>query len=323
MLMGAWGEGVFENDTAGDWTDQFEESAPPSIVSAAIVEVLDCDDPGADACSAALAAAEVIAASRGHAARGLPDEIKDWLAKTKFQADDELARQAREAVVRIAECSELRQLFENASTWRRGLENLQHRLQSPAKPARYRVSNVSLNNGIRAARKMVSDFRGRLSVERSGYTSLILPDDLSDEKLIGLLQQHAEALSGMRELVVGCKKVTDRALEEFYRLPHLARLYLDCTQITDAGVPHLRKLAGLRDLSLARTAVTDAGLLALVGTQLCCVAVNESKITPAGVEQFQKAMSGCFVGPCWEWKRDLLAPNDIFYWKPNVGVLRR
>ena len=62
--MGAWGEGVFENDTAGDWTDQFEEFAPPSIVTAAIVEVSDCDDPGADACSTALAAA----ASRGESA---------------------------------------------------------------------------------------------------------------------------------------------------------------------------------------------------------------------------------------------------------------
>ena len=321
--MGAWGEGVFENDTAGDWTDQFEEFAPPSIVTAAIVEVSDCDDPGADACSTALAAAEVIAASRGHAVRGLPDEIKDWLAKTKFQADDELARQAREAVVRIAECSELRQLFENASTWRRGLENLQHRLQSPAKPTRYRVSNVSRNTGILAARKMVTDFRGYMSVERSGYISLTLPDDLSDEKLMGLLQQHAEALSGMRQLVVRSIKVTDRALEEFYRLPHLVRLYLDDTKITDAGLPHLRQLVGLRDLSLASTAVSDEGLLALVGTQLRCVAVDKSRITPAGVEQFQKAMPGCFVGPCWEWKRELFAPNDIFYWKPNVGVLRR
>ena len=321
--MGAWGEGVFENDTAGDWTDQFEESASPSIVTAAIVEVSDCDDPDADACSAALAAAEVIAASRGHAVRGLPEEIKDWLAKTKFEADDELARRARDAVVRIAECSELSELFENASTWRRGLENLQHRLQSPAKPARYRVSKVSRNTGIRAARKMVTDFRGYLSVERSGYMSLNLPDDLSDEKLMGLLQHHAEALSGMRQLVVGCMKVTDRALEEFYRLSHLVRLYLDHTKITDAGVPHLRKMAGLRDLSLARTAVSDEGLLALVGTQLRCVSVYESGITPAGVEQFQKTMPDCFVGPCWEWKQDLLAPNDIFYWKPNVGVLRR
>lgn len=303
--MGTWGEGVFDNDTAGDWTDQFEEDAPPSIVSAAIVGVSDGDDPAAEVCSVALAAAEVIAASRGHAVRGLSDEIKDWLAKTKFQADDELSQRAHDAVVRIAECSELRELFENASTWQRGLENLKTRLQLPAKPVPYRVAKVSRNTGIRAARKAVADFRGHLSVERSGYMRLILPSDLTDEQLMGLLQQHAEALSGMPQLVVDSSKITDRALEEFYRLPQLVRLYLDHTKITDAGVPHLRKMAGLRDLSLARTAVSDEGLLALVGTQLRCVSVYESKITPAGVEQFQRAMPECFVGPCWEWKHGL------------------
>ncbi len=303
--MGAWGEGVFENDTAGDWADQFEESAPPSIVTAAIDRYCACQDPAADDCSIALVAAEIVAASRGHAVRGLPDEIKNWLAITKFRANDDLCRQASEAVVRIAEGSELRELFENASTWRRGLENLSNRLQLPAKPIRYRASKVSRNTGIRAARKALSEMRGYLSVERSGYVRLFFPDDLRDEELLSFLRQHAEALAGLRELVVRSGNITDQALEEFYRLPQLVRLYLDHTKITNAGVPHLRQMTGLRDLSLARTGVSDEGLLALVGTQLRCVSVYESRITPAGIEQFQKVMPDCFVGPCWEWKYDL------------------
>lgn len=300
-LMGAWGEGVFENDTAGDWVDQFEESAPPSVVVTAITQVLDEDEPDADTCSVALAAAEVIAASRGHAVRGLPDEIKDWLARSKFLANDELTTRAEDAVVRIAACSELRELFENASTWRRGLEKLQGRLRLPAKAVRYRASKATRNTGIRAARKAVSDIDGYLLVERSGYMGLKLSDEVSDEQLAGLLREHAEALSGLRQLVIQSENITDRGLEELYRLPQLVRLYLNHTNITDAGMAHIRRMSGLRDLSLAETAVTDEGLLALVGMQLRCVSVNDSKITPVGVQQFQNGMPECFVGPTWEW----------------------
>ena len=300
--MGAWGAGVFENDTAGDWADQFEGDAPPSIVAAALSALEHSDDPEADACSVALAAAEVVAASRGHAARGLPDEIKDWLAKTRFQADDELSRRAGESVVRIAECSELRELWDNASAWKRGLENLRARLQRPAKAIRYRASKASGNPGIGAARKAISDLGGYLLVQRSGPAYLQLPDDLTDEQLIDLLQHHAPALAKVYSQPVSSRHITDRSLAEFYRLPHLVALYLDRTAVTDAGLPHLVKMAGLRHLSLANTSVSDEGLLALIGTKLRCLAVQNTRVTPAGIEHFRREMPDCFVGPSWEWK---------------------
>lgn len=304
-FMGAWGEGVFENDVAGDWVDQFEESAPPSIVAAAIAQVFDDNEPDADTCSVALAAAEIIAASRGHAVRRLPDEIKRWLARSNFQADDELSRKAEDAVVRIAGCSELRELFKNASTWRRGLEKLQDRLRVPAKSVRYAASKAGRSTGIQAAKKAVSDLQGHLLVERSGDVNLRLTNFVTDEQLTRLLCQHAEALSGLRQLVVNSASITDRGLEELYRLPHLVRLYLDHTNITDAGMVHIRQMSGLRDLSLAQTAVTDEGLLALAATQLRCISVQKTKITPVGVQQFQKAMPECLIAPCWEWPYDL------------------
>jgi hypothetical protein len=301
--MGAWGAGVFENDTAGDWTDQFEQDAPPSIIAAALADVERSVDPDADACSVALAAAEVIAASRGHAVRGVPEEIKEWLAKTRFQADDELSRRAGESIVRIAESSELRELWENAAVWRRGLENLRRRLEQPAKPLRYRISKVGRNVGIRAARKAISEMGGYLLVQREGPAYLELPDDLSDPQLIDILQNHSEALAKVYSLVIKSRKITDRSLAEFYRLSHLVALYLDRTSISDAGLPHLVKMAGLLDLSLATTSVSDEGLLALVGSGLRCLAVQNTRITPAGVERFRREMPNCFVGPSWEWQQ--------------------
>jgi hypothetical protein len=304
--MGAWGEDVFENDTAGDWTDQFEDDARPSIVSEAIAAAIRSKEPDADVSSVALAAAEIIAASRGQACRGLPEEIKTWLAKTRFQADDKLAERAARAVARIADCSELAELWEHAAVWRRGLVNLNERLQLPAKPVKHRVSAASRNAGIGAAKKAIGDLAGHLRVDKAGIAHVLFPDDLTDEQLIGILQKHAAGLATVEDLVLK-DNITDRSLAELHRLPRLSSLYLEQSSVTDVGMPDLQKLTSLQFLSLAGTALTDAGLLALVGSKLRCVAVQKTKVTAAGIKRFQQKMPGCFVGPSWEWGPHRLA----------------
>lgn len=304
--MGAWGESVFENDTAGDWADQFENDAVPSIVTEAIAEALNSDDPDERVSAVALAAAEVIAASRGNPCRGLSIEIKSWIAKTKFQADDQLAELAAKVTVQIADCSELAELWQHASTWRRGLENLRDRLQSPVKPVKYRLSPTGKNAALRAAKKAILEIGGYMTVERSGYTRLLLDGCMTDEQWIGFLVSHSSGLSGMREVSIASKKITDRSLQEFHRLPMLKRVYLDRSSVTDTGMLILHEMPGLRDLSLADTSVTDVGLLALAGTSLRCVAVQKSAITEEGVKRFQQRMPDCFVGPSWEWPHKLL-----------------
>ena len=65
--MGAWGIGHFDNDDAGDWVWELEDSKSLAPVASAIATVEASPDylESPDAC-VALAAAETIAASLGN-----------------------------------------------------------------------------------------------------------------------------------------------------------------------------------------------------------------------------------------------------------------
>jgi len=301
--MGAWGEGVFENDAAGDWVDQFEHRAPTSIVSKALAAVIKVKNPDSDRCSAALAAAEIVAAARGNPCGELPAEIKGWIMEMKFQADDELAALAVKSLVRIGNDSELCELWEHESTWRCGLDNLRKRLQRPAQPVRYRTSKASRSGGVREAKRAIEAFGGYLRVDRAGVAHVMLPDDVTDEQWSSMLRDHFDVLATMDSLVLQSKSITDASLEAMSPLPKLESLYLHRSSVTDGGMPWLCGMKSLAYLALDRTAVSDQGLMALVGSQLRCVAVHDSKVTLKGIERYKKAMPNCFVGPSWEWVR--------------------
>ncbi len=76
--MGAWGTGPFQNDDAADWVGDVLEADDAELVRHALDELVERDDgehvepPEA---SVALAAAEVVAAARGHARAGLAPEL--------------------------------------------------------------------------------------------------------------------------------------------------------------------------------------------------------------------------------------------------------
>ena len=80
-------------------------------------------------------AAEVLAALRGEARDGLPDEVTTWVEGRKPPADSGLSLKATRAIKLIMDedVSELAQLWsdapELAKDWRAGLEDLLLRLQ--------------------------------------------------------------------------------------------------------------------------------------------------------------------------------------------------
>jgi hypothetical protein len=80
--------------------------------------------------SAALAAAEVVAAARGHPAALLPDEVTAWLRSNRAevsQLDTALALSAVDRV--LAEKSELRELWmDGGDAWMEGVQDLRRRL---------------------------------------------------------------------------------------------------------------------------------------------------------------------------------------------------
>jgi hypothetical protein len=130
--MGAWGAGSFENDDAMDWVVGLAEGSGDAVLRDALTPIATTDDRYLEApdCSIAVAAAEAVAAARGHANASLPDEVVGWVRK-KPEVTGELVALARSAVDRIAAKSELRDLWDesdSAETWRAAMTDLRARL---------------------------------------------------------------------------------------------------------------------------------------------------------------------------------------------------
>ena len=135
--MGAWGTGVFDNDTACDWADDLAETNNLAAIEAALDKVLatgaECiEAPDAEE---ALAAAEVIARLQGNA--GFSDAyietINTWVEENKLNVSAALANKACSALERILlEPSELMELWEESDefgVWKSVVENLKSRIR--------------------------------------------------------------------------------------------------------------------------------------------------------------------------------------------------
>jgi hypothetical protein len=130
--MGAWGAGSFDNDDAHDWLGDLEEAEDAELLRETLGTVADlADDDYAEGpeCSAAIAAAEVVAAGRGNPARKLPDEVGRWLRSHPLDdADRDLAVRA---VARVRRASELKELWDegDAAAWHAIIADLDSRLR--------------------------------------------------------------------------------------------------------------------------------------------------------------------------------------------------
>ena len=131
-LAGAWGPGSFDNDDALDWAQTFEAKPSMSALISQLESVTRAGYIEAPEGSAAIAAAEVIAAIAGKAASNLPAELAAW-ARQQPKADAlqqlSLARRAVERVARGDE-SELRELWQesNDASWQASIAGLERRL---------------------------------------------------------------------------------------------------------------------------------------------------------------------------------------------------
>lgn len=86
-------------------------------------------DPDAVDSRRAIAAAELVAKVRGHGAREIPEELLVWLEEPDFAATVELKKLAIEAVARILEASELRELWQGERAWAASCRRLIERLK--------------------------------------------------------------------------------------------------------------------------------------------------------------------------------------------------
>lgn len=114
-IVGAWGIGNFDNDDAADWVYELAESDDRDVLIAALREATSGGYLEAPVGSAALAAAEVVAALLGNAGKGLPDEVRKWVADHEAQVPHDLLALSRAAVMRVKEDSELRELWQDSN----------------------------------------------------------------------------------------------------------------------------------------------------------------------------------------------------------------
>ena len=129
--MGAWGVGIFEDDDALDWVGTLAESATIAPVVDALRAVEAEGYPETSTCSAALAAAEVVAALIGRTHASLPEEALSWVRGQPSQINGHLLQLAREALHRIQTKSELRDLWEESedfAAWQATMKSLEDRL---------------------------------------------------------------------------------------------------------------------------------------------------------------------------------------------------
>ena len=132
--MGAWGINTFENDDAADWIGEFCDEPDKELLVEAFEAVNDIDDNYLEApeSSAALAAAEVVAALLGKPSASLPDNAKECIGKLKLKPNEKLVAAAWKAVERVKTDSELKELWDesdDAAQWQATVEDLAARLK--------------------------------------------------------------------------------------------------------------------------------------------------------------------------------------------------
>jgi hypothetical protein len=132
VFAGAWGDGGFENDAALDWVSECTESGDVSPVTRALNDALKAEYIEAPEGSAAIVAAEVIAAALGKPNPKLPSELRAWVKRQQAANLVQLAPLAKKALVRIQdpEVSELKQLWSEGkpNNWPAAIAELSSRL---------------------------------------------------------------------------------------------------------------------------------------------------------------------------------------------------
>jgi len=129
---GAWGDGSFDNDDAMDWVNDCVRATSPEVVKAAFDRVLSAEVVEAPDASAAIAAAEVVAASLGKPSPSIPADLRAWLAGQRPAQVAAQAALAQRALTKIEDPkhSELRQLWSEgkANKWLTKVHALQSRI---------------------------------------------------------------------------------------------------------------------------------------------------------------------------------------------------
>ena len=113
--MGAWGHRNFENDDAMDFIGEFKEEPSENLLIESLSLIVDAHEDEeyieAPEASAALTAAELVAAAIGKPSSDCPEGLEEALKRLGAGGNVALRKLARKAVKYILKESELQELW--------------------------------------------------------------------------------------------------------------------------------------------------------------------------------------------------------------------
>ena len=113
--MGAWGNRNFENDAAEDFLDEFRDLPTDAMLLEALMAVVEAGEEEtyieAEEASAALAAAEVVAASLARPSPDFPEALSAVVHNLGSGDNKDIRKLARKAVKQVLRASELQELW--------------------------------------------------------------------------------------------------------------------------------------------------------------------------------------------------------------------
>jgi len=132
--MAAWGHFNFDNDAATDLAGEFMDTGSEVTLLEALVPAAEEEDYlDVDVASAALVAAEIVAAWRGHPGTDFLPGLLPKVQALDVSDEDELTELARQAVQAVLRESELREQWEDTPElvgWETAQQNLLDRLRA-------------------------------------------------------------------------------------------------------------------------------------------------------------------------------------------------
>lgn len=134
--MGAWGTGIFENDTACDWAYGLKDVEDLSLIECALDAVFEEEYVESYIACEALAAMETLARLNGNGdvENSYTETVDMWVSSVHLKVSSELLDKANNALTMIlGPSSELQELWaesEEFSAWQKELESLKARMNA-------------------------------------------------------------------------------------------------------------------------------------------------------------------------------------------------
>ncbi len=120
----------------------------------------------------------------------------------------------------------------------------------------------------------------RSNVEELYVTRTVISDDVAEDIAI---------CTGLKLLDLEGTQITENAMKQLCRLPHLEILNIQSTSTSDSMMKHVASCSGLRQLNASNTQVTNAGVIELRNLSLLRdLMLDGNKVTDACVPIFSQ-----------------------------------